>query len=74
MGFTRKYIVWKMITLAAFFMLSFAGSWADFLRSRPEQAQNAYKKGDYKKALELYQDAATRDPDSDTLADRKSVV
>ncbi len=68
MGSSGKYIVWKMITLAAFFMLSFAGNWADFLRSKPEQAQNAYRKGDYKKALELYQDAATRNPDSDTLA------
>jgi Ca-activated chloride channel homolog len=68
MGFSGKYIFWKMMAVTALFMLSFAGSWADFLRSRPEQAQNAYRKGDFQKALELYQDAATRNPDSDTLA------
>lgn len=68
MGLSGKNLFLKIMAVAALFMLSFAGSWTDFLRSRPEQAQNAYKKGDYKKALELYQDAATRNPDSDTLA------
>jgi len=51
-----------------FFLLFFAGTWKDIFRSVPEQAEQAYKAGKYEKALQLYQEAQTRNPDSDTLA------
>ncbi|OGF97070.1 MAG: hypothetical protein A3F83_01230 [Candidatus Glassbacteria bacterium RIFCSPLOWO2_12_FULL_58_11] len=45
-----------------------AGGWTDIFRSQPERAEQAYKAKQYDKALELYQEAQTRNPDSDTLA------
>ncbi len=54
--------------LLAVFLLSFAGSWTDLFRSVPERAEQAYKAKNYQQALEYYQEALTRNPDSDTLA------
>ena len=45
-----------------------AGGWTDIFRSQPERAEQAYKAKQYDKALELYQEAQTQNPDSDTLA------
>jgi len=64
----KKDKIIKLLLCAVVFGLFFAGRWSDMLRSVPEQAEEAYKRKDYKKALELYQEAQTRDPDSDTLA------
>jgi Ca-activated chloride channel family protein len=50
------------------FVFFFAGTWTDIFRSVPERAEQAYNKKDYAKALELYQEAQTRNPDSDTLS------
>ena len=58
----------RLLLCAALFGIFFAGRWSDLVRSVPEQAQEAYKRKDYQRALELYQEAQTRDPDSDTLA------
>ena len=64
-------LVHRMISLAlcaGLFLIFFAGSWTDIFRSVPEQAEGAYTEDKYEKALELYQEAQTRNPDSDTLA------
>jgi len=53
---------------AGLFLIFFAGSWTDIFRSGPELAERAYTAEKYEKALELYQEAQTRNPDSDTLA------
>jgi tetratricopeptide (TPR) repeat protein len=61
----------KLIVLSActaVFSLFCAANWQDMLRSIPEKAEQAYTKEDYDKALKLYQEAQTRNPDSDTLA------
>ena len=58
----------RLIFCAALFGLFFAGRWTDMVRSVPEQAEEAYKRKDYEQALELYQEALTHNPDSDTLA------
>ncbi|MFH1071372.1 MAG: tetratricopeptide repeat protein [Candidatus Glassbacteria bacterium] len=50
------------------FLLFFAGSWTDVFRSLPEKAEREYQAKNYDKALGLYQEAQTRNPDSDTLA------
>jgi len=65
------WLVHRLISLAVcagFFLIFFAGSWSDIFRSVPEQAERAYTAEKYEKALELYQEAQTRNPDSDTLA------
>ena len=53
---------------AGLFLVFFAGSWTDIFRSVPEQAERAYTAEQYEKALELYQEAQTGNPESDTLA------
>jgi Ca-activated chloride channel homolog len=58
----------RLVFCAALFGLFFAGRWTDMVRSVPEQAEEAYKRKDYQKALEQYQEALIRNPDSDTLA------
>ena len=58
----------RIMVCAACFTVFFAGRWSDLVRSLPEQAEQAYERKDYDKALELYQEAQTRNPDSDTLA------
>ena len=50
------------------FLLFFAGSWTDVFRSLPERAEREYTAKNFNNALELYQEAQTRNPDSDTLA------
>ena len=70
-GGLRSGIVHRMISLtlcAGLFLTFFAGSWTDIFRSVPEQAGKAYTEDKFEKALELYQEAQTRNPDSDTLA------
>ena len=67
MLYTREKII-RLLLCAALFGIFFAGRWSDLVRSVPEQAQEAYKRKDYPRALELYQEAQTRNPDSDTLA------
>jgi len=65
------WLVRRIISLAicaGLFLVFFAGSWTDIFRSVPEKAERAYKEDKYEKALELYQEAQTRNPDSDTLA------
>ena len=37
------------------FMFGFAGNWTDLFRSTPEQAQRAYREGQYEKALDYFQ-------------------
>ena len=66
MGYIIKII--RLLLCAALFGIFFAGRWSDMVRSLPEQAEGAYKQKDYQKALELYQEAQTHNPDSDTLA------
>ncbi|HUU27866.1 MAG TPA: tetratricopeptide repeat protein [archaeon] len=51
-----------------FFLVFFAGRWTDILKSVPERAEEAYNGKQYQKALELFQEAQTHNPDSDTLA------
>ena len=58
----------RLLLCAALFGVFFAGRWSDMVRSLPEQAEGAYKQKDYQKALELYQEVQTHNPDSDTLA------
>ena len=58
----------RLMLCAAVFAIFFAGRWSDMVRSLPEQAEQAYEQKDYQKALELYQEAQTHNPDSDTLA------
>ena len=58
----------SLVVCAGLFLVFFAGSWTDIFRSVPEQAERAYTEDKYEKALELYQEAQTRNPDSDTLA------
>ncbi len=53
---------------ASIFTLFCAASWKDVFRSLPEEAEQAYRKEDFEKALQFYQEAQTRNPDSDTLA------
>lgn len=65
------WLVHRMVSFAVcagLFLIFFAGSWTDIFRSGPELAERAYTAEKYEKALELYQEAQTRNPDSDTLA------
>lgn len=65
------WLVRRMVSFAVcagLFLIFFAGSWTDIFRSGPELAERAYTAEKYEKALELYQEAQTRNPDSDTLA------
>ncbi len=50
------------------FMLFCAAGWRDLFRSLPEEAEQAYRQENYEQALQHYQEAQTRNPDSDTLA------
>jgi Ca-activated chloride channel homolog len=61
----------RLLSLAlctAIFSLFCAASWKDVFRSLPEEAEQAYGQEAYEQALKLYQEAQTRNPDSDTLA------
>ena len=42
--------------------------WQDSFRSLPEKAERNYKAENFEQALQMYQEAQTRNPDSDTLA------
>ncbi|MBW7995285.1 MAG: tetratricopeptide repeat protein [Candidatus Glassbacteria bacterium] len=53
---------------AGLFMLFCAAGWQDMLRGLPEKAEREYRQENYEQALQLYQEAQTRNPDSDTLA------
>ncbi len=68
---TARETAGNLLSLAlcvGLFMLFCAAGWRDLFRSLPEQAEQAYRQENYEKALQHYQEAQTRNPDSDTLA------
>ncbi|MFC1544674.1 tetratricopeptide repeat protein [Gemmatimonadota bacterium] len=61
----RRFAV--IAACATLFVMFCAANWRDVLRGLPEKAEQAYMQEDYERALQLYQEAQARNPDSDTL-------
>ncbi len=66
-GKTTRHL-FSLALCVGLFMLFCAAGWKDMFRSLPEEAEQAYRQNNYEQALQLYQEAQTRNPDSDTLA------